>query len=178
VEEGMAEKEERTEGQAPEKREEAGTPFDMLRREIDRVFEDVRSGTFRWPFRRPGMDLEVAWPRAEGWQIAPAMDLVEKDRSFEITAELPGLEEQNVEVRVANNTLTIRGEKREEKEEKDKQVYLSERRYGAFQRSFRIPVGVDLERIEANFAKGVLTVTLPKSAEPGHAEKKIDIKSK
>jgi HSP20 family protein len=174
----MAEKEERTEGQSPAKRDEAGTPFDMLRREIDRVFEEVRSGTFRWPFRRPGMDLEVAWPRAEGWQIAPAMDLVEKDGAFEITAELPGLEEQNVEVKVANNTLTIRGEKREEKEQKDKQVYLSERRYGAFQRSFRIPVGVDLDRIEANFARGVLTVTLPKSTEAGHSEKKIDIKSK
>ena len=80
---------------------------------------------------------------------------------------------------MANNTLTIRGEKREEKEEKDKdkQYYLSERRYGAFQRSFRIPVGVDLDRIEANFAKGVLTVTLPKGEEAQQAEKKIDIKA-
>jgi HSP20 family protein len=165
------------EGRTPAKREEGATPFDMLRREIDRVFEDVRSGTFRWPFRRPGMDLEVAWPRAEGWQMAPAMDLVEKDGAFEISAELPGLDDQNVEVKVANNTLTIRGEKREEKEEKDKQIYLSERRYGAFQRSFRIPVGVDLDRIEANFAKGVLTVTLPKGEEAQQAEKKIDIKA-
>jgi HSP20 family protein len=179
VEEVMAESESRSEGQAPAKREDAGTPFDMLRREIDRVFEDVRSGTFRWPFRRPGMDLEVAWPRAEDWQIAPAMDLVEKDGAFKITAELPGLEEKNVEVKVANNTLTIRGEKREEKEkeDKDRQYYLSERRYGSFQRSFRIPVGVDLDRIEANFAKGVLTVTLPKSAEGQRSEKKIDVKA-
>jgi HSP20 family protein len=176
----MAETATEAESRTPAKREEAGTPFEMLRREIDRVFDDVRSGAFRWPFRRPGMDLEVAWPRPEGWQMAPAMDLVEKDGAFEITAELPGLDEQNVEVKVANNTLTIRGEKREEKEEKeekDKQVYLSERRYGAFQRSFRIPVGVDLDRIEANFAKGVLTVTLPKGAEAQQAEKKIDIKA-
>jgi HSP20 family protein len=175
----MAETESKGETQAPAKREEAGTPFDMLRREIDRVFDDVRTGTFRWPFRRPGMDLEVAWPRAEGWQMAPAMDLVEKAGAFEITAELPGLEEKDVEVKLANNMLTIRGEKREEKEErdKDKQVYLSERRYGVFQRSFRIPVGVELDRIEASFAKGVLTVTLPKGAEAKQAEKRIDIKA-
>jgi HSP20 family protein len=85
----MAETVKDAEGRTPAKREEGATPFDMLRREIDRVFEDVRSGTFRWPFRRPGMDLEVAWPRAEGWQMAPAMDLVEKDGAFEISAELP-----------------------------------------------------------------------------------------
>jgi HSP20 family protein len=111
----MAETATEAESRTPAKREEAGTPFEMLRREIDRVFDDVRSGAFRWPFRRPGMDLEVAWPRPEGWQMAPAMDLVEKDGAFEITAELPGLDEQNVEVKVANNTLTIRGEKREER---------------------------------------------------------------
>ena len=172
----MAEVLKQTEDKASAKREEAGMPFDMLRREIDRVFDDVRSGSFRWPFRRPDMDLEIAFPRAEGWQLAPAMDLVEKDGAFEITAELPGLEEKNVEVKVANNTLTIRGEKHEEKEEKDRQYFLSERRYGAFQRSFRIPVGVDVERIAASFAKGVLTVTLPKSAEAQTEEKKIDIK--
>jgi HSP20 family protein len=177
VEEAMAETTSHSETKAPAKREEAATPFDMLRREIDRVFDDVRGGTFRWPFRRPGMDLEVAWPRAEGWQMAPAMDLVEKDGTFEITAELPGLDEENVEVKVSDNTLTIRGEKHEEKEEKDKQYFLSERRYGTFQRSFRIPVGVDVERIAAVFSKGVLTVTLPKSAEAKPAEKKIDIKA-
>jgi dihydroflavonol-4-reductase len=72
MEGAMAETAKEAEGGTPAKREEGTTPFDMLRREIDRVFEDVRSGTFRWPFRRPGMDLEVAWPRPEGWQMAPA----------------------------------------------------------------------------------------------------------
>lgn len=172
----MAETESQSGERTPVKREET-SPFDMLRREIDRVFDDVRSGTFRWPFRRHGMDLEIAWPRAEGWQIAPAMDLVEKDNAFEITAELPGLEEKDVEVNVANNTLTIRGEKSEDTEEKGKQYYLSERRYGSFQRSFRIPVGVDLDRIEASFSKGVLTVKLPKSADAQANEKKIEIKA-
>lgn len=166
-----------TEPKTPANREEVPTAFDMLRREIDRVFDDVRSGTFHWPFRRPGTDLEIAWPRTEGWQIAPAMDLVEKDDAFEITAELPGLEEKNVDVNLAGNTLTIRGEKREEKEEKDKQYHLTERHYGSFQRSFRIPAGVDVDRIEASFSKGVLKVLLPKTAEAPQAEKKIDIKT-
>ena len=104
------------------------------------------------------------------------MDLVEKDGGYEITAELPGLAEDNVEVKVAGGVLTIRGEKREEKEEKDKQYHLAERRYGAFQRAFRIPPGVDPDRIEAAFAKGVLTVTLPKSAEAQSGEKTIAVK--
>jgi HSP20 family protein len=168
-----------TESKPPEKPEQAAaTPFDMLRREIDRVFEDLGVGAWNWPFRRPGMDLELARPRAGTWQVAPAMDLVDKEGAFEITAELPGLEEKDVEVKVAGGTLTIRGEKSEEKEERQKQYYLSERRYGAFQRSFRIPDGVDLDRIEANFAKGVLTVTLPRSAEARQSEKKIDIKAR
>ena len=72
--------------------------------------------------------------------------------------------------------LTIKGEKKEEKEEKQKDYYLSERRYGSFQRSFALPEGVDTDKIEANFAKGVLTVKLPKTAEAQKAEKKITVK--
>jgi HSP20 family protein len=79
-------------------------------------------------------------------------------------------------VKVAGNTLTIRGEKRE-KEEKQETFYLSERRYGSFQRSFRIPICVDVDRIAASFAKGVLTLTLLKTAEAPQAETKIDIKA-
>ena len=74
--------------------------------------------------------------------------------------------------------LTIKGEKKEEKEEKAKNYHLSERRYGAFQRSFQLPFGVDAEKIEANFQKGVLTVTLPKTPEAQKKEKKIEIKAK
>jgi HSP20 family protein len=154
----------------------AVTPFDSLRREIDRLFEDFRGGDWRWPFRASGTDIELPWPKAAPWQLAPAMDLVEKDGGYEITAELPGLAEDNVEVKVAGGVLTIRGEKREEKEERDRQYHLSERRYGAFQRAFRIPPGVDADRIEAAFAKGVLTVTLPKSPDAQRGEKKIAVK--
>lgn len=152
------------------------TPLDALRREVDRLFEDFRAGDWRWPFRRSGTDLEMAWPRAAAWALAPAIDLVEKDGGFEITAELPGMEEKSVEVKVAGNMLSIRGEKRESKEEKDKHYHLSERRYGSFQRSFQVPAGVDVDRIDASFSNGVLTVSLPKTPEAQRAEKKIEVR--
>ena len=81
-----------------------------------------------------------------------------------LTAELPGMEEKNVEVTLSDDLLTIKGEKTAETEKKDKNTYLSERCYGAFQRSFVVPEGVDSDKIKAEFAKGVLTVTLPKAA--------------
>ena len=106
------------------------------------------------------------------------MDVAEKDDEYEISAELPGLDEKEVEVKVANRTLTIKGEKKEEKEERQKDYYLSERRFGSFQRSFQLPEGIDAGRIEANFAKGVLTVKLPKTTEAKQAERKISVQAK
>ena len=97
--------------------------------------------------------------------------------SDEITAELPGMDEKNVEVKLINGVLTIKGEKQDDKEEKKKDYYMRERSFGSFQRSFQVPEGVDTDKIEANFKKGVLTVTLPKSAETQKAEKKIAVKS-
>jgi HSP20 family protein len=105
------------------------------------------------------------------------MDMVEKDIEYEITAELPGIDEKNVEIKLSNHLLTIKGEKEDKTEEKRKDYYLSERRYGSFQRSFHLPEGVDADRIEANFARGVLTVKLPKTAEAQKAEKKITVKA-
>lgn len=150
-------------------------PFESLRREIDRLFDDFRPFDWRLPSRVPGTEAPRI-SRAE-WQVAPAMDIVDKEGAYEITAELPGLDEKNVEIRLANHTLTIKGEKNEEKEDKQKDYYLSERRYGSFQRSFQLPDGVDLDKIEANFTKGVLTVTLPKTVEAKQAEKKIAVKA-
>jgi HSP20 family protein len=108
---------------------------------------------------------------------APAVDVAESEKAYEITAELPGMDEKNVEVKVANGVLAIKGEKNEEKQEEKKDYHLSERRYGSFQRSFRIPEGVDAEKIDANFSKGLLTVKLPKTAEAVKNEKKIEIKA-
>lgn len=152
-------------------------PFASLRQEIDRLFDDFGQGFWGSPFRRSVVDFEPRWAREIALGIAPAVDVVEKDKAFEITAELPGLDEKNIEVKVANGGLTIRGEKKEEKEEKEKGYYLSERRFGSFERYFRVPEGVDTDKIEASFKKGVLTVTLPKKPEAQKPEKKIEVKS-
>ena len=155
----------------------ARSPFEALRREIDHLFDGFSQGAWRLPFGRPAFDLEIAWPREGAWSIAPAVDVVEKVNEYEITAELPGLDEKNIEIKVANGTLTIKGEKKEEKEEKEKDYYLSERRYGSFTRSFQVPPAVDADKIEASFAKGLLTVKLPKTEAARASEKKIEIKA-
>ena len=153
----------------------AWRPFESLRREVDRLFEDFTMNPFRLPFRRPAFDIEPFW-QAESWIAAPAVDLVEKEKAFELTAELPGLDEKNVEVKVANGVLTIKGEKQEDKEEKNKDFHMRERRFGSFERALRIPETVDTDKIEASFKKGVLTVTLPKTAEAQKPVKKIEVK--
>jgi HSP20 family protein len=151
-------------------------PFDSLRREIDRLFDEFHPFGWRLPSTRSAFGFDM--PKLpDAWNVAPAIDLVEKEKEYEITAELPGIDEKNVEIKLANNTLTIKGEKKEEKEEKQKDYYLSERRYGSFQRSFALHDGIDADKIEANFAKGVLTVKLPKTTEAQKAEKKIEVKA-
>ena len=87
------------------------------------------------------------------------------------------MDEKSIDVQVANGGLTIKGEKHEETEEKRKDYFLRERRFGSFERSFRLPEGVDKDKIEAVFKKGVLTVTLPKSAEEQKAAKNIEVKA-
>ena len=87
------------------------------------------------------------------------------------------MDEKNVEVKFSDGVLTIKGEKQEQKEEKKKDYYLSERSYGSFQRSFQAPDGIDSDKIEATFKNGVLTVTMPKSAEAQKSAKKITVKA-
>ncbi|WP_297300351.1 Hsp20/alpha crystallin family protein [uncultured Methylovirgula sp.] len=150
-------------------------PFVSLRQEIDRLFEDFGRDFWVSPFRSL-RDIESSM-RRENWASAPAVDIVENDKAFEVTAELPGMDEKSIDVQVANGGLTIKGEKHEETEEKRKDYFLRERRFGSFERSFRLPEGVDKDKIEAVFKKGVLTVTLPKSAEAQKAAKKIEVKA-
>jgi HSP20 family protein len=150
-------------------------PFEGLRREIDRLFDDFQWGSWRSPLSRSVFDIEPSWRGEISWGKAPAVDLVEKDKAYEITAELPGMDEKDIEVKFADGVLSIKGENREETEEKKKDWYLSERRYGSFQRAFRVPDGVEADKIEANFKNGVLTVNLPKLPEAIKREKKISI---
>ena len=153
----------------------AWSPYFNLRQEIDRLFEDFGKGFFASPFRP--FDFEPQWSRAAAAASAPAVDIAESDKAYEITAELPGLDEKNIEVKVANDTLTIKGEKKEEKEQKEKDYYLSERSYGSFERYFRVPEDVDVDKIEANLKSGVLRVVLPKKAEAQKPEKKVEVKA-
>jgi HSP20 family protein len=152
-------------------------PFENLRREIDRLFDDFDGGLWRSRLGRPFFDVQPFWPREASFAATPAVDVAETDKAYEIAAELPGMDEKNIEVKFADGILTIKGEKQEEKEEKKKDYYLSERNYGSFQRSFQVPDSVQADKIEANFKKGVLTVTLPKSTEAQKAVKKIDVKA-
>ena len=149
-------------------------PLEALRKEVDRLFDDFGSDLWRRPFRSlAGLERSLSKPFA----AAPAVDVTESDKAYEITAELPGLDEKNIEVNVAHGRLTIKGEKKEEKEEKKKDYYLSERRYGSFARYFDLPEGVDADKIEAAFKNGVLKVTLPKTAAAQKAAKKIEVKA-
>jgi HSP20 family protein len=107
-------------------------PIDTLRNEIDRLFESFDKGFWRSPFRRSTFDIEPFWRGELSWGATPAVDIAEKDNRYEITADLPGLDEKDVEVKLTNGHLTITGEKREDKEEKKKNYYLHERRFGSF----------------------------------------------
>ena len=149
-------------------------PFEALRREVDRMFDDFTTNPFRWPLRRPVFDIEPFW-QSESWVAAPPINLVERDNAFELTADLPGLGEKDIELKLANGILTISGQKEEEKEDKSKNFHMRERRFGSFQRSLRVPEAVNADKIEAHFKKGVLTVTLPKTPEAQKAIKKIEV---
>ena len=152
-------------------------PFETLRHQIDRVFDDFQRGAWGWTSGHTAFDAEPFWRGELSWGKTPAVDVTEKDTGYEITAEPPGMEEKNIDVKFADGVLTIKGEKNEEKEEKKKDYVLSERRYGSFQRSFQLPDGVDAEKIEATFKGGVLTVSLPKTADARKSEKKIAVKA-
>jgi HSP20 family protein len=107
----------------------------------------------------------------------PQLDVSETDREFLIAAELPGMDEKDVEVSVSNSLLTLRGEKKNEREDKRKGYYRMERSYGMFERTIPVPEGVDLDKVEASFKKGVLTVVLPKSVDYQKERKRIPIKA-
>jgi HSP20 family protein len=144
-------------------------PWRSFRSEMDRLFDRFANG-----FGLPS--VEPFWPQDMAL-AAPAVDISEDDKAYTVTAELPGIQEKDIDVSVSNGVLTLKGEKRQEKEEKDKNHYLSERSYGSFQRSFTLPDNIDQDKISAAFAKGVLTVSLPKTAEAQKTQKKIEVKA-
>lgn len=143
-------------------------PFLSLHKAMDSLFRDFER---TWP-AAPSL-----WPGNGDGAYFPSVDVSEDEKSVEVTAELPGLEEKDVKVALSNGILTISGEKKEEKEEKKKNYYRSERHYGSFQRSLALPCEVEEEKVEAKFKKGILTVTLPKSEEAKKHTKTIPIRT-
>jgi HSP20 family protein len=140
----------------------AWRPSKLLRRGIDQFLEDFELGFLRSSSRRSLFDVERHQKHGRIWDALPAVDIVDRQTTYEITADLPGFVKKNIEVTISNSNLTISGEKQDEKEEKKTDYYLRERLFGSFERSFRIPEDVDRAKIEATFAKGLLTVTLGK----------------
>jgi HSP20 family protein len=133
-----------------------------MNRFIDRVFNE--------PFGT------LTLPETIGW--IPAMDIAENATELMFSAELPGMDQKDVDVTVEDGVLTIKGEKLEErKEEEDKKAYLVERSYGTFHRSFALPPNVNGDKITAEFDKGVLKVHLPKDAEVKPKGRKVEIKN-
>ena len=148
--------------------------WQSLRSEMDRLFDRFSAG-FGMPAFRRMFDVAPTFQSSFSFPT-PAVDVTEDDKAYKVTAELPGLEEKDVNVTVTDNMLTIKGEKSYEKEEKNKDHHMSERAYGSFERSFTLPSTVDAEHIKASYDLGVLTVRLPKAerAKPRQIEVKVE----
>ena len=142
-------------------------PFSALQSEINGLFD----GLWR------GFDLEPVQSRTFAPNtFHPVVDVSETELAYEIKAELPGLEENDIELTLSDGTLTLKGEKKFEHEEKTSDVHVSERSYGSFRRRFSLPQEADAKKIAAAFNNGVLTVTVPKTAAAQNQAKKISIK--
>ena len=145
-----------------------------LRNEIDRLFDDFGGRFPRWPFSHGAL---AGLPGVSGWQTSPAIEFAECDDHYRITAEVPGMGADDVEIKLSDGSMTIRGERSREKKEEKEDYLLSERRYGAFQRILPLPDGIDPDGVAASLANGVLTVTVPKSVEAKQKERKIEVKA-
>jgi HSP20 family protein len=141
--------------------------MESLHRSIDRLFESAWNGA-------PPSLLSETWSKSE---IIPRLDVTEDDKSFRVAVELPGMTDKDVAVTLTDRVLTIRGEKKEEKEKKDKEVYRRERAFGSFRRAMELPGDVDANKIDASFRNGVLTIELPKTKEAQDKVKQIPVKA-
>jgi HSP20 family protein len=140
--------------------------FSVMRDEMDRMFERFEYGFPRWPTQ---LSRETSL-------TVPELDVRENANSIIVEAELPGVDEKDVSVTLSNGVLTIKGEKKLEKDEKNESYHLTERSYGSFERAIRLPDTVDDSQVEAKFDRGVLKVTAAKRPEAVKQERKIEIK--
>lgn len=155
--------------------EREGRPFESFRREMeslhrdmDRLFEGI------WSEGGESSLLPEVWSRGN---MVPQLDVTEDEKAFQVKVDLPGLDEKDMDITLSDRVLTIRGEKKEEKENKDENYYRRERAQGSFLRRIEVPAAVDESKIEASFKKGVLTVRLPKTKEAQEKVKRIAVKA-
>lgn len=147
---------------APGPATESRNPVGWLRNEIDRLFEDFAAPSW------PGFATRSLGP-------VPALEMHDAGDEYRLTAELPGLKEEDVDLSIADGVLTLSGEKKEESRKEDKGFMLSERRYGSFRRQVRLPSDIDPDKVKAQFKDGVLGVTFGKNATPEERVRKIAI---
>lgn len=148
------------------RRRNGGTSLAPLRREMDRIFDEF--------FR----DWESEFGLEEASAFSPALNVAESDEAIEATMELPGLSEDDIEITLGRDGLTITGEKKGEEEERGKNYFRRERRYGYFRRTIPLPPdAIDADNVEATFNKGVLTITVPKKEVAKSEAKRITVKA-
>jgi len=158
-------------GQGMTVRSKDESPFYSLQREMNRIFDDF--------FRSFSDMTPAAWGEQHLGSYMPRLDVTETEKTINVTAELPGMSEKDIEVSLASNgqMLTLRGEKKQEHEEKGRGYYHAERSFGAFNRTIALPCAVVANKVEANFKDGVLQINLPKQAAQKEGAKKIPVKT-
>ncbi|MGV8073791.1 MAG: Hsp20/alpha crystallin family protein [Syntrophobacteraceae bacterium] len=148
-------------------------PFAQFHQEIDRMFDNFFRG-FGLPSSGFGTEF-TSLPQAE-W-LKPTLDIAAGDKEYTICVELPGVDEKDVQLELSEDTLVIKGEKKQEKEEKEKNFYRMERSYGSFQRVLSLPEDAEHEGIGAAYKNGILTITIPRKAGPKKESRQISVKS-
>ena len=140
-----------------------------LHRRMDRLFDEFFEG----------FGAGLSWPalarREERFALSPSVDVSETDDEVRVTADLPGIDEKDLQVTLEDGLLTIRGEKQHESEEKKRNYHLVERSYGTFHRAIPLPAGIDPDQVKASFKKGVLTVSVRKTPESKARQRRIEI---
>lgn len=144
--------------------ERAGSPFFSLQTEINRMFDEALRG---FPAPAFGNGDRV---------LSPAIDVKETEQGIELTAELPGVEEKDLEVSIVEDLLIIKAEKKQEQKKEEKGYYMMERSYGTVSRSIRLPFDADPDKVSASFDKGVLKIAVPRPAEEQAKVRKIAVK--
>ena len=147
---------------------EYNSPFQSLSQEMNRLFDDFRSRFDLEPF---------GFSHGEAGAFMPKVDVTEDDKEVRITGELPGIDEKDIDITLAKDSVTIKGEKKQEAQQKHKDYYRMERSYGSSQRTIPLPTEIDEEKAQAEFKKGILRIKLPKTAEAQKVHKKIEVKS-